>query len=107
MILRQWKARATPKGADLYREHFVGSVYPELTRIDGFKGAELFARDTGSETELTVETRWASMEAIRAFAGEDPEQAVVEPRVAEVVIDFDRRVSHHDRLFQGKGSADE
>ncbi len=101
MILRQWKARVTAEGAEQYRQHFVGAVYPELVRIDGFKGAQLFARNSGANVELTVETRWASMDAIRTFAGPDAEQAVVEPRVAEIVNDFDRHVSHHNCLFEG------
>jgi len=101
MILRQWRARATAEGAEQYRQHFAGSVYPELVRIDGFKSAQLFARNSGADVELTVETRWDSMDAIRSFAGADAERAVVEPRVAEIVKDFDRHVSHHNCLFEG------
>ena len=101
MILRQWKARASLEGAEQYRQHFAGTVYPELLHIEGFKGAQLFARNGGADVEITVETRWASMDAIRSFAGADAEKAVVEPRVAEIVKEFDARVSHHDCLFEG------
>ena len=104
MIVRQWKARATPDGVDLYREHFVGTVYPELTGIEGFEGAMLLAREEAGQVDLTVETRWTSMEAVMKFAGSEPTRAVVEENVAGMVIAYDDHVVHHDCLFEGKAA---
>jgi len=42
-----------------------------------------------------VLTRWRSMDAIRAFAGKDVEQAVVEPAAVAALIEFDSRVRHY------------
>lgn len=39
-------------------------------------------------------TRWASIEAIRAFAGDDIDVAVVEAEARSVLVDFDTRVRH-------------
>jgi mannose-6-phosphate isomerase-like protein (cupin superfamily) len=44
--------------------------------------------------EIVVVTRWESMVAIRAFAGEDVDLAVVEPEARAVLSRFDGRVRH-------------
>ena len=36
------------------------------------------------------------MDAIRQFAGADPEAAVVPPAVEAMMVDYDRRVTHYD-----------
>ena len=44
--------------------------------------------------EIVVVTRWESMVAIRAFAGEDIDLAVITPEARAVLSRFDRRVRH-------------
>ena len=97
MILRRWTARATAEGARQYEAHFRAAVLPELAGVDGHHGAYLLQRaaDDGG-VEIIVMTLWASMDAIRGFAGEAADQAVVEPRAREVLDKFDETVSHHE-----------
>jgi hypothetical protein len=51
-------------------------------------------RTLENDTEVVVATVWDSIDAIRAFAGEDHEVAVVEPVVRELLDRFDDRVTH-------------
>ena len=95
MIVREWRGRAEARNASAYVDHFRGNVLPELHRIDGFRGASLLCRDRGSEVEYVVLSRWASMDAVRAFAGDDVEKAVVEPQAVAALLDFDPRVEHY------------
>src|SRR5262245_4331486 len=96
MITRRWRGWTTTRAnADAYATHFEGSVRPRLDALDGFLGASLErvpAHD--GRTEIVVVTRWASMDAIRAFAGEDIDAAQVEPEARAVLDDFDDRVTH-------------
>jgi hypothetical protein len=48
--------------------------------------------------EFLVLTRWASMDAIRAFAGDDVGRAVVEPDAIAALVSFDRTVRHYELL---------
>jgi hypothetical protein len=41
-------------------------------------------------------TTWESMDAIRAFAGDDPEQAVFYPEDDRFLIDRDLTVAHYE-----------
>lgn len=95
MIVRFWRARATREGSAAYRQHFATHVRPELLGLDGFLGALVLEREDADAVEITVETRWASLAAIRAFAGDEPERAVVEPGARAVLESFEERVLHY------------
>jgi hypothetical protein len=43
-----------------------------------------------------VITLWESMDAIRRFAGEDADRAVVEPEARAVLSEFDDGVRHYE-----------
>jgi heme-degrading monooxygenase HmoA len=104
VIVRAWHATATAEGADAYREHFTGTVLPELQRIDGYQGAYLLRRDHDPHVQLQVLTLWDSLEAIRGFAGADPENAVVEPAAQAALIGYDSTVTHHTVVVDTVGT---
>lgn len=96
MIVRAWRGQARAANASAYSEHFRRKVLPELESIEGFLGAALLRGDGTDGVEFLVLTRWASMDAIRAFAGDDVGKAVVEPDAAAALVSFDRTVRHYD-----------
>ena len=98
MIIREWRARARPSLAHAYPEYFNAHVLPQLKRITGFLGASLSQRRVGDMVEFLVLTRWASVKAIRAFAGADIEQAVVESAAKAALASFDSHVRHYEVL---------
>src|SRR5437660_3705148 len=94
-IVRVWKGYGTGAVVESYcREHFPNSVLPHLRSIAGFVGARVLTRAKRDETELIVATVWESIESVRAFAGDNYEEAVVEPVVRELLNRFDDRVTH-------------
>lgn len=98
MVIREWRGRATPDKEEDYPRHFRSNVVPELRRIQGFRGAHLGRRRTAGQVEFLVLTRWESMHAVRAFAGDDAERAVVEPDAIAALLDFDPEVRHYEVL---------
>jgi heme-degrading monooxygenase HmoA len=99
MIARIWNARATVERAADYAAYFRSTVVPELNAIHGFEGSTLLRRTAGDRVEVTVITWWTSLDAVRAFAGEAVETAVVHDSAARMLLDFDKEVTHHDVLF--------
>ena len=94
-VVRVWKGYGEAAGVDRYcREHFPRSVLPQLRAIHGFMGATVLTRAGRGETEVVVATTWDSIDAVKAFAGENYEQAVVAPVVRELLNRFDDRVTH-------------
>lgn len=98
MIVRAWRGRTTEHLAAAYRAHLMTAVVPELRRLDGFAGAQLLQRPHPAGVEVLVLTEWTSWDAIRAFAGDDPARAVVEPAARAVLTDFDAHVEHFERV---------
>ena len=104
-IVRIWKGYGEAAGVDRYcREHFPDSVLPQLRAIDGFVGAQVLTRAGQGETEVVVATLWDSIRSVKAFAGENYEQAVVEPVVRELLNRFDDRVTHFTVALDTAGS---
>jgi heme-degrading monooxygenase HmoA len=99
MIVRTWSARATKSGAEAYSSYFQKTLLPQLRELDGFSGAFLLARDDDGLVELIAHTIWASLDAIRAFAGDDITTAVVEPEALAVLEHSDPTVVHRDVLL--------
>ena len=93
-IVRMWKGRAPEEKAAEYVQHASSRVFPALRAIDGYCGAYLLRRLLEAEVEFTVFSFWQSMEAVRKFAGDEPEKAVVEPEAREILGEFDEFVVH-------------
>ena len=94
MIARVWRGWATPPNAAAYETHFRTEVLAHLGQVTGFVDAQLLRRDDGDDVELMTVTYFASIEAIRAFAGADYETAVVAPEARRVLARFEERVRH-------------
>jgi heme-degrading monooxygenase HmoA len=96
MIVRTWRGRAPTANPLSYVRHFRQNVLPQLRKLDGFLGALLLREDQADAVEYLVLTKWASMDAVRAFAGADVSRAVVEPEAAAALMSFDPTVHHYE-----------
>ena len=102
MIFRVSTGKArTAADADSYAKFLDMSVFPELLQISGHCGGYLLRRTIGGGEEMVIVTMWDSLDAIRAFAGEDVESAVFEPEFAItklcwIVARFERKLVSWD-----------
>jgi heme-degrading monooxygenase HmoA len=100
---RAWRGRAaTAPEADAYARHLGDAVFPQLTSIPGHRDARLLRREVDGGFEFLVLTAWDSMDAVRGFAGDHPERAVVEPAARAVLSDFDEAVYHYELVLGGE-----
>jgi heme-degrading monooxygenase HmoA len=95
MIARFWSAHATPAHAPAYANHLKTHVLPAVRGVDGYEGAVVLEREDSDMVEIIVITWWRSLEAIRGFAGDDIEDAVVADEASALLTRFDRRVRHY------------
>ena len=96
MIARHWRGVAKREFADAYVEHLHSETFPQLVQLPGFHDASILRRDLAQGVEFLVVTVWKSLDAIRAFAGNDPESAVVPAKVQQMMIEYDRRPRHYE-----------
>jgi hypothetical protein len=96
MIARIWRGWAPLATADDYQRHYETGVSGQLQAVSGFRGARLLRREEGQEVVFTSITFFTSLDAIRGFAGDDYEVAVVEEAARRALNRWDERVSHHE-----------
>jgi heme-degrading monooxygenase HmoA len=96
MVSRHWKGIVRPGEAERYVAHLESDTFPNLSAIPGFVRATILRRAVPQGTEFQIVTVWRSLDAIRAFAGPDPEAAVVPPAAQAMMSSFDARALHYD-----------
>ncbi len=105
MISRIWHGWTTPANADKYEallkeEIFVGI---QNQRIRGFKGIQLLRRGVVEEIEFVTIMLFDSLDAVREFAGENYEVAVVPEKARAVLSRFDQRSQHYEIRAERSG----
>ena len=98
MISRIWHGWTTPANADAYERLLREEVFVGIhgRRIAGFHGIELLRRSLANEIEFVTVMWFDSLDAVRTFAGDDYEVAVVPPAARAVLSRFDPRSAHYE-----------
>ncbi len=96
MIARVWHCTAAADKTADYLAYFQRAVLPELNQIDGYKGVYILRRALGDDVELTVQTFWETEVAVRRFAGQKIENAVITPEAQALLLRFDTTVTHYE-----------
>jgi heme-degrading monooxygenase HmoA len=100
MITRVWHGCTTRANALEYENLLRTEIFAGIAarRIDGYRGISLCRRDLGDEVEFVTIMWFDSLHAVRAFAGESYEQAVVPPKARAVLSRFDATSAHYETL---------
>jgi antibiotic biosynthesis monooxygenase (ABM) superfamily enzyme len=96
MITRLWRGWTATENADPYQQFLLEKLFPSMQAIPGFRGADVLRRPDAGEVGFVTLTRFDSLEAIRAFAGEDYEVPVLEPEARELLSRYEQRAEHFD-----------
>ena len=98
MISRIWHGYTTPENADTYEGLLKEEIFTGIRdrNIQGFREIQLFRRNAGDEVEFITVMWFDSLDAVRIFAGDDYEAAVVPPKARAVLKRFDERSQHYE-----------
>jgi antibiotic biosynthesis monooxygenase (ABM) superfamily enzyme len=96
IITRMWRGWTAAEDADAYERFLLDELFPAMRSIPGFAGADVLRRPDGDEVAFVTLTRFESLDAIRAFAGDDYETPVLEPRARELLSRYDERAVHYE-----------
>ena len=98
MISRIWHGWTAPANADAYEALLKSEIFVEIRerQIAGFRSIQLFRRMLGKEVEFITIMWFDNLEAVREFAGEDYEVAVVPPKARALLAHFDARSQHYE-----------
>jgi heme-degrading monooxygenase HmoA len=107
MISRIWRGWTTLQDADAYEAMLKSEIFTGIVGrgISGFQGIDLLRREVDESVEFVTIMWFDSILAVRTFAGEDYEQAVVPSHARQLLLRFDKRSAHYEvRERRGPGN---
>ncbi len=96
MIARIWKGAVRREDGDAYAKYIEETGFASYVSTPGNRGAWMLRRDVGELTEFVTFSLWESIEAVKAFAGEDYETAVFYPEDDRFLVERDLTTSHYE-----------
>lgn len=106
-VLRVWRGRTDPERARLYEQLMLTTHLPSIAarRIPGLRRIELAKRVAGAQVEFMTVMHFDSKQAVREYAGPEPERAAIAPAAIGLLTDPDITVAHFEILADVAGSS--
>jgi hypothetical protein len=95
VIARLWRGWTSSEDADTYERLLREKGLPGLREIDGYEGGFVLRRELGDEVEFAVLNLFASLGAVKNFAGEDYEVPVFEPEARRLLARVEPIARHY------------
>ena len=95
MFLRTWQGQTKREDGDAYEIFMRERAAPDYGSIDGLINLYFTRRDEGNISHFLLVTIWDSMDAIKAFAGNDPTKAKYYPEDAQYLLAQDETSFNH------------
>jgi len=99
MIVRTWRGAVRAEDADAYLEYLRLTGLADYAGSPGHVATLGLRRTSGATTEYLLLTAWDSPEAIRGFAGDDPDRAVFYPEDERYLVSADDRAGHFEPFY--------
>ena len=96
MIARTWHGRVLTSKADAYQAYLYRTGIPDYKSTPGNHGVLVLRRTDGDETHFLLTTLWESVDAVRAFAGDDYLRARYYAEDDEYLLEREPFVTHYD-----------
>ena len=100
MIVRIWHGWTSHENAPGYQRLLEEEIFVGIRnrKITGFRGIQLLCRGLPDEVEFVTMMTFDTLAAVREFAGDDYEQAVVPPHARALLKRFDKRSAHYEAI---------
>ena len=96
MIMRRWRGAVRTQQAEAYLEHQADTGVRDYRETDGNLGVVVLRREQGDLTEVITLSLWTSMDAVRRFAGDDPDTARFYPGDEDFLVEKDPHADHYE-----------
>jgi heme-degrading monooxygenase HmoA len=96
MVARTWWGATRADDAAHYLDYLRKTGLAEYARVPGHRRTLTLRRIAQGRAEFLIVTLWDSMDAVRQFAGDDPERAVFYPEDDRYLVARDEHVTHFE-----------
>lgn len=107
LMARTWWGTTRADDADRYLEYLRKTGLREYRETEGNRGTLALRRVIDGRADFLLISFWESDEAIRKFAGDEPDRARFYPEDERFLLDGDDRVTHYDVVFDDLAAARE
>jgi heme-degrading monooxygenase HmoA len=98
VIVRIWHGITAAAKSDEYLDYLNRTGVPDYQTTQGNRGVYVLRRIEGEQAHFLTVSFWESIEAIKGFAGPDPERARYYPEDEEFLLGFEPAVEHYEVL---------
>ena len=96
MIARIWKGAVRQEDGDAYARYMDETGVAAYAATPGNRGVWMLRRNVDDRAEFVMFTLWDSLDAVKAFAGEDHERAVFYPEDDRFLVERDLTSAHYE-----------
>jgi len=96
VIVRTWRGWTARDDTEAYLDYVERTGIAAYRATPGNLGAWTLIRSEGDRTEFVTLSFWESLDAVRAFAGEDVDRAVFYPEDDRYLVERETRVLHYE-----------
>ena len=102
MIARIWHGWTTLANADAYESLLKSEIFISIQNmnIEGYRGIQLLCRKVDNEVEFITIMRFDNLQAVKVFAGDDYQVAVVPEKAQELLSRYDTRSQHYEIIVE-------
>lgn len=95
-IIRTWKGWTTLENAPVYEDLLINEVFPTVKRkgVEGLEKVSISTMVKNDEMEFFLVLQFDSLDSVKAFAGEDYEQAYIPDNAKRVLSRYNKTAQH-------------
>jgi len=104
MIVRLWHGRVAASRADEYAEFMKRRAVPDYASVEGLQKLLFLRNLDGEVANFLLITHWDSLDAVRGFAGEQPEKAKYYPEDDDFLLEKEASSALYEVFYASDGN---
>jgi len=100
MVVRMWHGRVDSSKSDEYAEFMKQRAAPDYSSVDGLQKLLFLRKDEEDVAHFLLVSYWDSMESVKRFAGEEPENAKYYPEDDHFLLEKEKLSALYEVFYE-------
>ncbi len=99
-IMRLWHGEVAIEKADEYEKFMIERAAPDYDSVEGLVKLYFQRKNEEKKTHFLLVTLWDSIESVKKFAGDNPENAKYYPEDDDFLLEKEEHVSMYEVFYE-------
>ena len=99
-IMRLWHGKVALEKADEYEKFMIKKAAPDYSSVDGLQKLYFQRKNEKAIAHFLLVTIWDSLEAVKNFAGDNPETATYYREDDDFLLEKEKHVSMYQVFYE-------